>query len=101
MPLYFINSSYYIVTRKEYSVYKNMFEVGPLDLRFDYLISSIKDKLDRVNIDTSKLKQTIRLIDEDVDKIKRLGTKEMLESYKIGWIDNLEGYNYHLTRFTG
>ena len=55
MPLYYINSSYYIVTRKEYSVYKNMFEVGPLDLRFDYLISSIKDKLDRVNIDTSKL----------------------------------------------
>lgn len=82
-------------------MYKNMFEVGPLDLRFDYLISSIKDKLDRVNIDTSKLKQTIRLIDEDVDKIKRLGTKEMLESYKVGWIDNLEGYNYHLIRFSG
>lgn len=101
MPLYFINSSYYIVTRKEYSVYKNMFEVGPLDLRFDYLISSIKDKIDRVNIDTSKLKHTIRLIDEDVDKIQRLGTKEMLESYKVGWVDNLEGYNYHLTRFSG
>lgn len=101
MPLYFINSSYYVVTRKEYSMYKNMFEVGPMDLRFDYLISSIKDKLDRVNIDTSKLKRTIRLIDEDVDKIQHLGTKEMLESYKIGWIDNLEGYNYHLTRFTG
>ena len=82
-------------------MYKNMFEVGPLDLRFDYLISSIKDKLDRVNIDTSKLKQTIRLIDEDVDKIKRLGTKEMLESYKVGWVDNLEGYNYQLSRFTG
>lgn len=81
-------------------MYKNMFEVGPLDLRFDYLISSIKDKLDRVNIDTSKLKQTIRLIDEDVDKIKRLGTKEMLESYKVGWIDNLEGYNYQLSRFS-
>lgn len=44
-------------------MYKNMFEVGPLDLRFDYLISSIKDKIDRANIDTSKLKQTIRLID--------------------------------------
>lgn len=101
MPLYYINSSYYVVTRKEYSMYKNMFEVGPLDLRFDYLISSIKDKLDRVNIDTSKLKQTIRLIDEDVDKIKRLGTKETLESYKVGWVDNLEGYNYHLTRFSG
>lgn len=82
-------------------MYKNMFEVGPLDLRFDYLISSIKDKLDRVNIDTSKLKHTIRLIDEDVDKIQRLGTKEMLESYKVGWIDNLEGYNYHLIRFSG
>lgn len=82
-------------------MYKNMFEVGPLDLRFDYLISSIKDKLDRVNIDTSKLKRTIRLIDEDVEKIQRLGTKEMLESYKVGWIDNPEGYNYHLTRFTG
>lgn len=82
-------------------MYKNMFEVGPLDLRFDYLISSIKDKIDRVNIDTSKLKQTIRLIDEDVDKIKRLGTKEMLESYKVGWVDNLEGYNYQLSRFTG
>lgn len=81
-------------------MYKNMFEVGPLDLRFDYLISSIKDKLDRVNIDTSKLKQTIRLIDEDVDKIKRLGTKEMLESYKVGWVDNLEGYNYQLSRFS-
>ena len=80
MPLYFINSSYYIVTRKEYSVYKNMFEWG---------------------IDTSKLKHTIRLIDEDVDKIQRLGTKEMLESYKVGWVDNLEGYNYHLTRFSG
>lgn len=82
-------------------MYKNMFEVGPLDLRFDYLISSIKDKLDRVNIDTSKLKRTIRLIDEDVDKIQRLGTKEMLESYKVGWVDNLEGYNYQLSRFTG
>lgn len=82
-------------------MYKNMFEVGPLDLRFDYLISSIKDKLDRVNIDTSKLKRTIRLIDEDVAKIQRLGTKEMLESYKVGWVDNLEGYNYQLTRFTG
>lgn len=82
-------------------MYKNMFEVGPLDLRFDYLISSIKDKLDRVNIDTSKLKRTIRLIDEDVEKIKRLGTKEMLESYKVGWVDNLEGYNYQLSRFTG
>lgn len=82
-------------------MYKNMFEVGPLDLRFDYLISSIKDKIDKVNIDTSKLKRTIRLIDEDVDKIQRLGTKEMLESYKVGWIDNLEGYNYHLTRFNG
>lgn len=81
-------------------MYKNMFEVGPLDLRFDYLISSIKDKLDRVNIDTSKLKQTIRLIDEDVDKIKRLGNKEMLESYKVGWVDNLEGYNYQLSRFS-
>ena len=81
-------------------MYKNMFEVGPLDLRFDYLISSIKDKLDRVNIDTSKLKQTIRLIDEDVDKIQRLGTKEMLESYKVGWVDNLEGYNYQLSRFS-
>lgn len=66
-------------------MYKNMFEVGPLDLRFDYLISSIKDKLDRVNIDTSKLKRTIRLIDEDVAKIQRLGTKEMLESYKVRW----------------
>ena len=82
-------------------MYKNMFEVGPLDLRFDYLISSIKDKLDRVNIDTSKLKHTIRLIDEDVDKIQRLGTKEMLESYKVGWVDNLEGYNYQLSRFNG
>lgn len=81
-------------------MYKNMFEVGPLDLRFDYLISSIKDKLDRVNIDTSKLKHTIRLIDEDVDKIQRLGTKEMLESYKVGWVDNLEGYNYQLNRFS-
>lgn len=81
-------------------MYKNMFEVGPLDLRFDYLISSIKDKLDRVNIDTSKLKHTIRLIDEDVDKIQRLGTKEMLESYKVGWVDNLEGYNYQLSRFS-
>lgn len=82
-------------------MYKNMFEVGPLDLRFDYLISSIKDKIDKVNIDTSKLKRIIRLIDEDVAKIQRLGTKEMLESYKVGWIDNLEGYNYQLTRFTG
>lgn len=82
-------------------MHKNMFEVGPLDLRFDYLISSIKDKIDRVNIDTSKLKRTIRLIDEDVAKIQRLGTKEMLESYKVGWIDSLEGYNYHLTRFSG
>lgn len=82
-------------------MYKNMFEVGPLDLRFDYLISSIKDKIDRVNIDTSKLKRTIRLIDEDVAKIQRLGTKEMLESYKIGWVDNLEGYNYQLNRFSG
>lgn len=81
-------------------MYKNMFEVGPLDLRFDYLISSIKDKIDKVNIDTSKLKRTIRLIDEDVDKIKRLGTKEMLESYKVGWVDNLEGYNYQLSRFS-
>jgi len=81
-------------------MYKNMFEVVPLDLRFDYLISSIKDKIDRVNIDTSKLKQTIRLIDEDVDKIQRLGTKEMLESYKVGWVDNLEGYNYQLSRFS-
>lgn len=82
-------------------MYKNMFEVGPLDLRFDYLISSIKDKIDKVNIDTSKLKRTIRLIDEDVAKIQRLGTKEMLESYKVGWVDNLEGYNYQLSRFTG
>lgn len=81
-------------------MYKNMFEVGPLDLRFDYLISSIKDKLDKVNIDTSKLKRTIRLIDEDVAKIQRLGTKEMLESYKVGWVDNLEGYNYQLSRFS-
>lgn len=101
MPQYYINSSYYVVTRKGYSMYKNMLEVGPLDLRFDYLISSIKDKIDKVNIDTSKLKRTIRLIDEDVDKIQRLGTKEMLESYKVGWVDNLEGYNYHLTRFSG
>lgn len=82
-------------------MYKNMFEVGPLDLRFDYLISSIKDKIDKVNINTSKLKRTIRLIDEDVAKIQRLGTKEMLESYKVGWVDNLEGYNYQLSRFTG
>ena len=82
-------------------MYKNMFEVGPLDLRFDYLISSIKDKIDKVNIDTSKLRRTIRLIDEDVDKIQRLGTKEMLESYKVGWVDNLEGYNYQLSRFSG
>ena len=81
-------------------MYKNMFEVGPLDLRFDYLISSIKDKLDKVNIDTSKLKRTIRLIDEDVAKIQRLGTKEMLENYKVGWLDNLEGYNYQLSRFS-
>jgi len=77
-----------------------MFEVGPLDLRFDYLISSIKDKLDKVNIDTSKLKRTIRLIDEDVAKIQRLGTKEMLENYKVGCLDNLEGYNYQLSRFS-
>lgn len=82
-------------------MYKNMFEAGPLDLRFDYLMSSIKDKLDRVSIDTSKLKHTIDLIDEDVDKIQRLGTNDMLESYKVGWVDNLEGYNYHLTRFSG
>lgn len=81
-------------------MYKNMFEVGPLDLRFDYLISSIKDKLDKVSIDTSKLKRMLTLIDEDVDKIKRLGTNDMLESYKVGWIDNLEGYNYQLSRFS-
>lgn len=81
-------------------MYKNMFETGPLDLRFDYLMSSIKDKLDRVSIDTSKLKHTIDLIDEDVDKIQRLGTNDMLESYKVGWIDNLEGYNYQLSRFS-
>lgn len=81
-------------------MYKNMFETGPLDLRFDYLMSSIKDKLDRVSIDTSKLKHTLTLIDEDVDKIKRLGTNDMLESYKVGWIDNLEGYNYQLSRFS-
>lgn len=81
-------------------MYKNMFETGPLDLRFDYLMSSIKDKLDRVSIDTSKLKHTIDLIDEDVDKIQRLGTNDMLESYKVGWVDNLEGYNYQLNRFS-
>lgn len=81
-------------------MYKNMFETGPLDLRFDYLMSSIKDKLDKVSIDTSKLKRAINLIDEDVDKIKRLGTNDMLESYKIGWVDNLEGYNYQLSRFS-
>lgn len=80
-------------------MYNNMFEVGPLDLRFDYLMSNIKDKVNRANIDTSKLEHTISLIDEDVDKIKRLGTKEMLERYKVGWIDNLEGYNYQLSRF--
>lgn len=81
-------------------MYKNMFETGPLDLRFDYLMSSIKDKLDKVSIDTSKLKHTLTLIDEDVDKIQRLGTNDMLESYKIGWVDNLEGYNYQLSRFS-
>lgn len=81
-------------------MYNNMFEVGPLDLRFDYLMSNIKDKVNRANIDTSKLRHTISLIDEDVDKIKRLGTKEMLERYKVGWIDNLEGYNYQLSRFS-
>ena len=81
-------------------MYNNMFEVGPLDLRFDYLMSNIKDKVNRANIDTSKLEHTISLIDEDVDKIKRLGTKEMLECYKVGWIDNLEGYNYQLSRFS-
>lgn len=81
-------------------MYKNMFEVGPLDLRFDYLISSIKDKLDKVSIDTSKLKHMLTLIDEDVDKIKRLGTNDMLESYKVGWVDSLEGYNYQLSRFS-
>jgi len=81
-------------------MYNNMFEVGPLDLRFDYLMSNIKDKINRANIDTSKLEHTISLIDEDVDKIKRLGTKEMLERYKVGWIDNLEGYNYQLSRFS-
>lgn len=82
-------------------MYKNMFETGPLDLRFDYLISSIKDKLDKVSIDTSKLKRMLTLIDEDVDKIKRLGTNDMLESYKVGWVDSLEGYNHQLSRFTG
>lgn len=81
-------------------MFNNMFEVGPLDLRFDYLMSNIKDKVNRANIDTSKLEHTISLIDEDVDKIKRLGTKEMLERYKVGWIDNLEGYNYQLSRFS-
>lgn len=81
-------------------MYNNMFEVGPLDLRFDYLMSNIKDKVNRANIDTSKLEHTISLIDEDVDKIKRLDTKEMLERYKVGWIDNLEGYNYQLSRFS-
>ena len=81
-------------------MYNNMFEVGPLDLRFDYLMSNIKDKVNRANIDTSKWEHTISLIDEDVDKIKRLGTKEMLERYKVGWIDNLEGYNYQLSRFS-
>jgi hypothetical protein len=63
-------------------------------------MSNIKDKVNRANIDTSKLEHTISLIDEDVDKIKRLGTKEMLERYKVGWIDNLEGYNYQLSRFS-
>ena len=82
-------------------MYNNMFEVGPLDLRFDYLMSNIKDKVNRANIDTSKLRHMISLIDEDVDKIKRYGNNEMLERYKVGWIDNLEGYNYQLTRFTG
>lgn len=81
-------------------MYTNMFEVGPLDLRFDYLMSNIKDKINRVNIDTSKLEHTIDLIDEDVDKIKRFGNDEMLERYKVGWIDNLEGYNYQLSRFS-
>ena len=81
-------------------MFNNMFEVGPLDLRFDYLMSNIKDKINRVSIDTSKLEHMISLIDEDVDKIKRLGTKEMLERYKVGWIDNLEGYNYKLSRFS-
>ena len=81
-------------------MFNNMFEVGPLDLRFDYLMSNIKDKVNRVNIDTSKLEHMISLIDEDVDKIKRSGSKEMLERYKVGWIDNLEGYNYQLSRFS-
>lgn len=81
-------------------MYNNMFEVGPLDLRFDYLMSNIKDKVNRANIDTSKLEHTIDLIDEDVDKIKRFGNDEMLERYKVGWIDNLEGYNYQLSRFS-
>lgn len=81
-------------------MFDNMFEVGPLDLRFDYLMSNIKDKVNRVNIDTSKLEHIIDLIDEDVDKIKRFGSDEMLERYKVGWIDNLEGYNYQLSRFS-
>lgn len=81
-------------------MYNNMFEVGPLDLRFDYLMSNIKDKINRVSIDTSKLEHMISLIDEDVDKIKHSGSKEMLERYKVGWIDNLEGYNYQLSRFS-
>lgn len=81
-------------------MFNNMFEVGPLDLRFDYLMSNIKDKINRVSIDTSKLEHMISLIDEDVDKIKRFGNSEMLERYKVGWIDNLEGYNYQLSRFS-
>ena len=81
-------------------MFNNMFEVGPLDLRFDYLMSNIKDKINRVSIDTSKLEHMISLIDEDVDKIKHSGTAEMLERYKVGWIDNLEGYNYQLSRFS-
>ena len=81
-------------------MFNNMLEVGPLDLRFDYLMSNIKDKINRVSIDTSKLEHMISLIDEDVDKIKRFGNSEMLERYKVGWIDNLEGYNYQLSRFS-
>lgn len=81
-------------------MFNNMFEVGPLDLRFDYLMSNIKDKINRVSIDTSKLEHMISLIVEDIDKIKRFGNSEMLERYKVGWIDNLEGYNYQLSRFS-
>lgn len=77
----------------------NMFEVGTIESRVDYLIKSIRTRIDKCNLPYPVLNKFYKAIDSLVAAKQHFNTA--LEQQQLNVIPYLESFNHQLTRLVG